>query len=60
MSNLMKKIKGFFNSVFNSTPGKIVKTGAYVAGGLLLAGGLMQVLTFTIGAFRALSKAITG
>ncbi len=60
MSNLMKKIKGFFNSILNSTPGKIVKTGAYVAGGLLLVGGLMQVLTYTIGAFRGLSKAIAG
>lgn len=60
MSNLMKKIKGFFNSIFSSTPGKIVKVGGYVAAGLLLVGGLMQVLTYTVSSFRGLSKAING
>lgn len=60
MSNLMKKIKGFFNSIWNSTPGKIAKAGAYVAGGLLLVGGLLQVLTYTVTSFRSFTKAFGG
>lgn len=59
MSNLLKKIKGFFNSMFDSTPGKIVKVGAYIAGGLLIVGGLMQILTYTVSSYKNLSKAVT-
>lgn len=56
----MKKIKGLFNSALNSRPAKIATGVAYVAGGLLLLGGLMKVLTFTVHAFNGLAKAING
>jgi hypothetical protein len=58
MSNLLKKIKGLFNSALNSRPAKIAIGVAYVAGGLLLLGGLMKVLTFTVNAFSGLAKAV--
>ncbi|MFN8300323.1 MAG: hypothetical protein U0T75_14580 [Chitinophagales bacterium] len=60
MSNLLKKIKGLFNSALNSRPAKIATGVAYVAGGLLLLGGLMKVLTFTVHAFNGLAKAVNG
>lgn len=60
MSNLLKKIKGLFNSALSSRPAKIATGIAYVAGGLLLLGGLMKVLTFTVHAFNGLAKAING
>ncbi len=60
MSNLLKKIKGFLNSILDSRPAKVVKAVTYIAGGLLLLAGLMQVVTYTVTSFRGLAKAVAG
>jgi hypothetical protein len=60
MKNLLKNIKGAISSLFNSRPAKILKTVAYVVGGLIVLSGLMNVLTNTVTAFKGLSKAIFG
>jgi len=60
MNNLLKKIKGFFNNIFDSRPAKVVKGVTYIAGGLLLLAGLMQVVTYTVTSYRGLAKAVAG
>lgn len=58
MENISKKVKDAFNRFWNSTVVKVVKVAAVVATGLWAMTGLMQVLTYTILAYKSLTKAI--
>lgn len=58
MKNFLQNIKGGLTELAKSKPIKILKTAAYIAGGLMALSGLLNVFTYTVTAFKSFSKAL--
>jgi hypothetical protein len=58
MRNFLNRIKGSLISLFNSKPAKVLKTAAYIAGGLMVLSCLMNVMAYAVTSFKGLAKAV--